>query len=156
MADKNEFRSILRIGDRDVKGETPIGHALTRTKGVSFMFANAITKVLKLNINKQAGEFSQKEIEQMEDVMKNPVKYKLPEWIYNSRKDVEDGQDKHMISSDLDLKQRFDIRRLRKLRTYRGFRHSRGDKGLKVKARGQRTKSRGRKGKTIGVVRKKK
>ena len=60
------------------------------------------------------------------------------------------------ISSDLDLTQKFDIRKLRKIKCYRGMRHSRGDRKLKVRVRGQRTRSTARRGKTGGVVRKRK
>jgi len=43
-----------------------------------------------------------------------------------------------------------DIERLIKMKAYRGVRHARGKK-----VRGQRTRSTGRKGRTVGVVRRK-
>jgi len=156
MADKHEFRDILRIGDKDIEGHTPISHAISLVRGSSFMFANAICKVLKIDKEQKAGAVPSKELEKIEECLRNPSKYNIPSWLVNRQRDIEIGDDRHVISSDLDLTQKFDIRRLKKIRTFRGFRHSRGDKGLKVKARGQRTRSTGRKGKTVGVVRKKK
>jgi ribosomal protein S13 len=155
-APKQEFKAILRIADKEVKGEVQIYNALARVKGASFMFANAICHVLKLDRSKPAGEFTTEEINKIEEAMRNPTKYNLPKWLLNRNKDPENGDDQHLLSADLDLKRRFDIRRLRKIKCYRGMRHSRGDKKLKVRVRGQRTRSTGRRGKTVGVVRKKK
>lgn len=151
-----EFRSILRIGDRDVEGNTPVYHALSRVKGAGFMFANAICEALSLDKDMKIGYLSPKDVEKIEDCMRNPKKYNIPAWLFNRRRDLECGENIHLISSDLDLVHKFDIRRLKKIRTYRGYRHARGDRGLKVKARGQRTRSTGRTGKTLGVIRKKK
>lgn len=153
---KSEFKAILRIADKEVKGEVPIYNAIARVKGSSFMFANAICHILKLDKKRKAGDFSTAEINKIEETMKNPAKFNLPNWLFNRKKDVESGEDKHLISSDLDLTHKFDIRRLRKIKCYRGMRHARGDKKLKVRVRGQRTRSTGRRGKTIGVIRKKK
>ena len=152
---ESEFRAILRIADKDVKGEIPLLHAISRAKGAGFMFANAIVNVLKLDKNKKVGSMSAEEIKKIEDVMRNPSKYNIPAWLFNRRKDIEEGDDKHIISSDLDLTKKFDIRRLKKIKCYRGVRHSRGDKKLKVRVRGQRTRTTGRSGKTIGVQRRK-
>jgi len=153
-ARKSEFKAILRIADREVKGEVPLFNAISRVKGSSFMFANAICHVLKLDRLRKSGDLSNSEIEKIEEALKNPGKYKIPAWLFNRRKDIDDGEDKQLISSDLDLTQKFDIRKLRKIKCYRGMRHSRGDKKLKVRVRGQRTRSTARRGKSVGVVKK--
>ena len=146
---ENEFRAIIRLGDKDIKGEVPMGHALTKPKGSSFMFANAICKVLNLDIKKQCGAYDLKEIEKIEDAIRNPSKYNIPTWLMNRRKDRETGEDKHLLSSDLDLTKQFDIRAMRKIKSYRGVRHAAGSK----KVRGQSTKSTGRTG-TVATRRK--
>ncbi len=154
-AKEDEFKSIVRLGDKDIQGDVQLYYAITLVKGAGFMFANAVCNVLHLNKKMKIGELPQAEFDRLEDCLRNPAKYKLPSWLYNRRKDRETGTDMHLLSSDLDLAKKFDIQFLRKIKSFRGFRHSRGDKGLKVKARGQRTRSTGRKGKTVGVVRKK-
>ena len=68
----------------------------------------------------------------------------------NRRKDYEDGKDKHLLTSSLDLQKELDIKRLKKIRSYRGLRHALGQP-----VRGQRTKSHFRKNKTVGVQKKK-
>ncbi len=151
-AKTKEFKAILRIGDKDIRGEIPISHALTLVKGSGFMFANAICSVLKLDKKRKSGDFSDSELEKIEDCLRNPTRYGIPEWLLNRRKDRATGENKHIISSDLDLTKKFDIRRIQKIKSYKGIRHSMGSK----KVRGQRTKSTGRKGTTLGVQRKKK
>ncbi len=152
---KVEFKAILRIADKEVKGETPLLHAMSLAAGASFMFANAIAKVLKLDTKQQVGFVPTTDLDKIEEVMKNPSKYDIPKWLFNRRKDVDTGEDRHIISSDLDLTKKFDIRRLRRIKCYVGTRHARGDKNLKVRVRGQKTRTTGRRGKTVGVVRKK-
>ena len=151
MAETQELEGIVRLGDKDVKGEVPISHALTLVKGSGFMFANAVCAVLKLDRKKKVGLMSSEEIKKIEDCIRNPKKYGFPDWLLNRRKDREAGEDIHIISSDLDLAKKFDIRRMQKIKSYKGVRHSMNSK----KVRGQKTKSRGRRGTTLGVKRKK-
>ena len=148
MAD-NEFREIIRLGDKDIRGKVPMGHALTKPKGSSYMFANAVCKVLNLDIKKKCGDYTVKEVEKIEDVIRNPAKYNIPTWLMNRRRDRETGDDKHILSSDLDLTKQFDIRFMRKVKSYKGLRHAVGAK----KVRGQSTKSTGRTG-TVATRRK--
>ena len=108
MAD-NEFREIIRLGDKDIRGNVPMGHALTKPKGSSYMFANAVCKVLNLDIKKKCGEYTVKEVEKIEDVIRNPAKYNIPTWLMNRRRDRETGEDKHILSSDLDLTKQYDM-----------------------------------------------
>jgi small subunit ribosomal protein S18e len=55
-----------------------------------------------------------------------------------------------LISNQVDTKLREDLERMKKIKMHRGLRHFWG-----VKVRGQKTKSTGRCGKTLGVTRKK-
>jgi len=152
MGEIQELKGILRIGDKDIKGEIPVSHALTLVKGSGFMFANAVCAVLELDRSKKSGLLSDEELKKIEDCLRNPVKYGIPNWLLNRRRDRDTGEDKHLISSDLELTKKFDIRYMQKIKSYKGIRHSIGSK----KVRGQRTKSTGRKGSTLGVQRKKK
>ena len=91
------------------------------------------------------------EIERIEKLLQDLSKSNIPRWMFNRRKDLETGEDKHLIGGDVKLQMKFDIDFLKKIRCYRGIRH---ELGLKV--RGQRTKSTGRKGGPLGVIRRKK
>ncbi|MDO8517486.1 MAG: 30S ribosomal protein S13, partial [Nanoarchaeota archaeon] len=61
-------------------------------------------------------------------------------FLVNRRKDYESGENKHLYGADLDLQKEFDIKKLKKMRAYKGIRHQLGQP-----VRGQRTKSHFRK-----------
>jgi len=149
--ESEDFKDIVRFVDRDVHGNTPVFLGLTKVRGVGFMLSNAICNILGIDKASKSGNLSAEQLEKIEECMRNPAKYGIAPWLLNRRKDLELGEDKHMISADLKLRREFDIRALRKIRCYRGNRHQRG-----LKVRGQRTRTTGRKGKALGVKRKKK
>ena len=60
---------------------------------------------------------------------------------------MDSGYDKHTVGPQLKLKKEFDIRRMKKTKSYKGMRHAVG-----LPVRGQRTKGHFRKGKAVGVV----
>merc|ERR1711998_669243 len=66
------------------------------------------------------------------------------------KKDIKDGKFGQMVSNGLDMKLRDDLERMKKIRAHRGLRHYWG-----LRVRGQHTKTTGRKGRTVGVSKKK-
>ncbi len=148
-----EFKHIIRVVNTDLDGNKAIYAALRKIKGVSFMYANLACGIAKIDKFKKAGNLSDKEAELLDDIIRNPLKHDAPLWMLNRRMDYESGDDKHVLSGDLDFVQSNDIKRLRMIKSYRGSRHATGKP-----SRGQRTKSnfRKNKGKVTGVKRKKK
>ena len=147
------FRYIVRIANTDLKGEKKILMALQKIKGVGFMFSNFVCYSAQVDPAKIAGVITEEEARKMEDVIRNPAKYKCPAWLMNRRKDFETGQDMHLITTDLDLSIDGDTKRMKKVKSYKGVRHMLGQP-----VRGQRTKSNFRKNKgkvSLGVVRSK-
>jgi len=67
----------------------------------------------------------------------------------NHRKDIETGEDIHLIGSEIGLRLRDEINIMKKIRSYKGIRHERG-----LTVRGQRTRGNNRKGLTLGVSKK--
>ncbi len=147
---KQELRQMVRLINSDVIGTKPIFLALQRVKGVGFSLAGIICNLLKIDKNIKVGSLSDKQIEEIENIIKDPKKFGAPEWVLNRRKDYETGEDKHIITSDLKLNLEDDIKRLKKIKAYRGMRHAAG-----LPTRGQRTKGHFRKGKSLGVSRRK-
>ncbi len=149
-----EIRGIVRIANKDLDGHKPIPEAILAIKGISVNLANAIAEVAsqKLGVDKDTpvGELSEDQAETLEKIILDPVSYGVPSWMVNRRKDYETGKDTHLTESDLDFGIRQDIEREKRTRSYRGIRHA---KGLPV--RGQRTRSTFRKGRALGVQRKK-
>ena len=74
----------------------------------------------------------------------------VPYWMVNRAADVETGNDIHLTGQEVKLTLEEDINRLRTMKCYRGVRHASGNK-----VRGQRGRSNGRGGLTLGVSRKK-
>ena len=144
---KSEER-IVRILSKDIEGKMKVYPGLTKIKGVSWSLSNAACTVLGIDKLKKIGELSSAEIEKITKFLKNPT---APEFVLNRRKDPETGKNEHLIGVNLELKNEFDIKRLKKIRSYRGLRHTLG-----LPMRGQRTKSNFRKNrrKSAGIQRK--
>jgi len=142
----NEFRYILRIIGTDIDGTLKMPYALKRIKGVNLTLANAILKKAGINPDKRAGFLTESELGRIEQIIKDPTKFELPNWLLNRRKDLETGKDLHLIRADLDLSTKTDIKQMKEIKSWRGYRHAYG-----LKVRGQRTRTTGRKGKAVGV-----
>lgn len=149
--DKSKMQNIVRVLNTDLDGDKKIYHALLRVKGISHNFSRAILRAASIDENKRLKDLSDEEISKIEDVAHNPLKYNIPQWMLNRRKDYETGEDKHILGTDIELTVKADVNRLRKIRAYRGIRH---ELGLPV--RGQRTRTSFRHGRTVGVIRNKK
>jgi small subunit ribosomal protein S13 len=144
-----EFQHIIRFAGTDINGTQPVTYALTSVKGVGIKLANAIIEKTGINPETRMGFLSSSEVEKIEDVLENPLKYSIPIWLLNRQKDKETGKNIHLLGSDLVLQTKNDIDDQKKIRSWRGFRHSYG-----LKVRGQRTRTTGRRGKAIGVKKK--
>ncbi len=146
--EKKYEERIIRILSSDIEGGMKIYPGLTKIKGVSWSLSNAVCKVLGIDKNRKIGSLSEGEIKKISEFIKNP---KLPAFLLNRRRDYETGENKHLTGSDLELQRDFDIKRFKKIRSYRGVRHAVG-----LPVRGQRTRSHFRKNKRKGSGIKKK
>ncbi len=144
-----EFRHIVRILGSDSAGTLKVSYAISSVKGVSLSLANAILRKTGINPDLRAGFLTEADVEKIEDIIKDPSKYSLPGWLFNRRKDSETGKDLHLITADLALRSKTDIDEAKEIRSWRGYRHAYG-----LKVRGQRTKTTGRSGKSLGVKKK--
>lgn len=145
-----EIKGIVRIAGADIKGEKQLFVSLQKVKGIGMILANAICKVCNLEPSKKVGTLSDKEVKEIEEVMKNPTKFGIPTWAMNRKRDPDTGENRHLIGYDLTFIQKQDIKKMVEIKSYKGVRHMLG-----LPVRGQRTKSSFRKGRTVGVVRKK-
>ncbi|KAI3773076.1 hypothetical protein L6452_04274 [Arctium lappa] len=101
------------------------------------------------DLHQRAGELSNAEIDNLMTIVANPRQFKIPDWFLNRKKDYKDGKYSQVTSNALDMKLRDDLERLKKIRNHRGLRHYWG-----LRVRGQHTKTTGRRGKTVGVSKK--
>ena len=141
-----DYRHIVRIVGKDIPGDKKITVGLGQIKGVGQAFANALIGALNLNPNSNIGFLTESQVETIEKALKDPVSMNFPSWLFNRRKDVETGKTFHLITSDIDFTIRNDVEREKAANSWRGFRHMYG-----LKVRGQRTRTTGRKGASVGV-----
>ncbi|UCE95168.1 MAG: 30S ribosomal protein S13 [Candidatus Bathyarchaeota archaeon] len=144
-----EFRYITRIAETDLDGALEVTRAISKIKGIGISMASAIAKKSGVALGSRLGFLSEQDLEKLEDIIKNPVKYGFPNWLLNRQKDLETGKNLHLTGSNLVLQKKTDIDLMKTTKSWKGYRHSYG-----LKARGQRTKTTGRKGKAIGVRKK--
>lgn len=141
------MKELVRISNTDIEGKKQVYYGLTKIHGMGYSLSHALCNLLNINQTKKIGELSDTEIKDIENVIKDPSK--LPSFLYNRRKDFDTGLDTHVTGSNLRLRVEFDVKRMKRLKTYRGIRHSFG-----LPVRGQRTKSHFRTGSTVGVMKK--
>lgn len=146
---EQEFKQLVRLCGADIDGNKKVYHALRRIKGISYGFSNAVCITARIDHKTKIGTLNEEEMKKIEDIITNPVKYEIPSWMLNRRKDYDEGTDKHLTSTDISFRKDFDIKILKKIRSYKGIRH-----GLGLPVRGQKTRSHFRAGKTIGVKKK--
>ncbi|XP_064649147.1 small ribosomal subunit protein uS13 [Lineus longissimus] len=146
----DNFQHILRVMNTNIDGKRKIMFAMTAIKGVGRRYANVVLKKADIDLKKRAGELSEEEVDRMMTIMQNPRQYKIPDWFLNRQKDIKDGKYSQIMSNALDSKMREDLERLKKIRAHRGLRHYWG-----LRVRGQHTKTTGRRGRTVGVSKKK-
>ena len=146
MSEVSEFRHLVRISGRDLDGGKKLIVALSDLKGVGYNFANVITTKLSLDPRVRLGTLSDDQVKQIEEAILATTKSALPKWYYNRRNDPESGEAMQLLGSDLDFIQKNDIEDEKNIQSWKGVRH-----GLGLKVRGQRTRTTGRKGRTVGV-----
>jgi small subunit ribosomal protein S13 len=144
------FKHIVRIADTDLDGKKNIVFALTGIKGVGLRMAKSIVNELGLDSRAKLGELDDEVIGKIKKFVEEDIE-SLPSWMLNRRKDLHTGKDLHLLSKDVEFARMLDVENLIRMKSYRGMRHAKGKK-----VRGQRTRSTGRKGRTVGVIRRKK
>ncbi|OAX78543.1 40S ribosomal protein S18 [Emergomyces africanus] len=148
--EKTNFQFILRLLNTNVDGKQKIMYALTKIKGVGRRYSNLVCKKADVDLNKRAGEITSEELERIVTIIQNPTQYKIPTWFLNRQRDITDGKDSQVLANQMESKLREDLERLKKIRAHRGLRHYWG-----LRVRGQHTKTTGRRGRTVGVSKKK-
>lgn len=144
----DDFNFIVRIANSDIDGQKRTVIGLQSIKGVGKRVSQIIAKKANIDPTVKIGTLSDEKVKELEALVTTYVEY-APHWAINRQMDYETGADMHLIGNDLEIIQKDDINRMKMIRCYRGIRHE-----TRHKVRGQRTRSNGRKGLTIGVQRK--
>ncbi len=144
-----EYKHIVRVASADIDGQENLLQGLTRIKGVGLRIAKSIINQLELDPSQRLGYITDETIAGIEQIIKDPVAAGLPDWYVNRPRDRMSGKMMHLIGSDLEFAHKNDIDRLRRIKSWRGTRHTLG-----LKVRGQHTRTTGRGGMAVGVSRK--
>jgi small subunit ribosomal protein S13 len=144
-----EIKYFVRIKNTDLDGTKSVRIALTGLPGVGYRSAKIIADHAGVDSGALLGKLDEESVEKIAGVAEDYSKT-VPNWLLNRQKDVYTGEGKQLFATEIELALEDDINRMRKIRCYRGIRHETGQK-----VRGQRTKSTGRTGSTVGVRRKK-
>lgn len=144
-----DFNFIVRIANSDIDGQKRTVIGLQSIKGVGKRVAEIVAKRAQIDPAVKIGALPDDKVAELEQLVTKYVEY-APEWAINRQNDYESGSDMHLLGNDLDIIQKDDINRMKMIRCYRGIRHE-----THHKVRGQRTRSNGRHGLTMGVSKKK-
>ncbi len=141
--------TLVRVLGKDIRGDKKLGAALTQIGGISWTLGNAICKILKLDRSQRIQDVDKDEMSKIEAFIKDP---QVPAFLKNRQNDLETGEDMHVSGADLKLRKEFDIKRMKKIRSYKGIRHT-----ANLPVRGQRTKGnfRRNRGKSVAAAKKK-
>ena len=142
----SEYKHILRIAGKDIEGGKRLIVALSEIKGVGYNFAQVLIQSLNINPNMRVGFLTENDIREIEQAISNPARAGIPQWYLNRRKNMDDGSNNLMITSDLDFAASNDIEREKLVMSWRGYRHMFG-----LRVRGQCTRTTGRRGGAVGV-----
>jgi small subunit ribosomal protein S13 len=147
---KEDFQYIVRIASKDLNGEKNVVLAMSDLKGIGTRLSETIIKKLQIDPEKKMGNLSEEEIQEIRDFVESQEYVDVPAWMLNNRFDPVTGKNMNLVTNDLDIQIQDNINAMKKMRSYRGIRHE-----GRHKVRGQRTRSNGRKGLSVGVQRKK-
>lgn len=143
------FRYIVRLLNTDVDGNKDIVIAIATVKGVGIRTAEIIARMAGIPKSTKIGDLLEPKTEELEKLI-SEYSEKAPHWMVNRQSDWSTGADLHLVGVDVELYRRDDVNLMKMIRSYKGIRHEQGQK-----VRGQRTRSNGRTGMTMGVMRKK-
>jgi len=145
--EEDDIKHLVRISGTDLQGKRSVLFAMTGIKGINRRIAKILVLHSGVDPNATIGYLDDAQIEKLQSSVDN-IKNIIPVWMMNKQIELLSGEDKHVIGNDVYMALTEDLNTMKKTRSYRGLRH---DRGLRV--RGQRTRSTGRKGSTVGVSR---
>jgi small subunit ribosomal protein S18e len=147
---ESNFKYILRLFNTNVDGKQKIPFAIRSVRGIGRRLAILVTKKAGLDVNGRAGDLSEEQLEKIVEICNNPTNYSIPDWFLNRKRDPKEGNYTQMIANQIETKLREDLEKMKRMKLHKGLRHYYG-----LRVRGQHTCSTGRRGKIVGVEKKK-
>ena len=107
-----DFSYILRMADTDMDGLKPLASALTSIKGVGHRTAIQICKNTGFDPGQAAGFLTPEEQDRLRESI-DSYAFGAPSWMLNRERDLESGDDLHLVGQQIKLTLQDDITRLR-------------------------------------------
>jgi len=130
-----KMRHIVRIADNDLNGNLQLWIGLRRIKGIGFNLAKIVCRISDIGEAEKIGFLSDSDVQKINNTIKN-LHQLVPAWLLNLQGDMVTGENLHFVNNDLYFKIDQILRDYKKLKNYKGIRHS-----YHLPVRGQRTKS---------------
>lgn len=151
--ESENFRGIVRIAGKDLDGHLKLYKALFKVKGIGQNLAKTLERIIERELGikpgSRIGDLTEEQIDKIDVILKNPQLSGVKNFLLNRARDKESGKDLHLLMNDLVFAIRQDVQAEKDTRTWRGWRHSLGQR-----VRGQHNRTTGRTGMTVGVLRK--
>ncbi|OGS46971.1 MAG: 30S ribosomal protein S13 [Euryarchaeota archaeon RBG_16_67_27] len=136
------------MANTELDGTRSVAYALTAIGGVGIRVAEAVAHLSGVSRTERLGNLSDADTDRIALTL-GKLGEVSPHWMVNRPRDWATGADFHVFGAEVEIHRRDDINRMKMIRSYRGVRHEQGQK-----VRGQRTRSNGRTGLTVGVMKK--
>ena len=107
---EKELKQLVRVVNTDLDGARSVFLELSKVKGVGFSFAHAVCTVLNIDKSAVLGSLDDKKFSQIEEVIKNPEKFNIPQWMLNRRREYETGESHHLVTTDIGLAEDNDMK----------------------------------------------
>ncbi|MEM3087015.1 MAG: 30S ribosomal protein S13 [Halobacteria archaeon] len=146
-ASKADFRHIVRLVETDLDGRKTVAYALRGVKGIGTRTAHVVAAMANVDPGRRIGLLKDEEVERLGAAVEQ-LAQKSPPWLLNRPRDPATGENQMRVGTDWVVMVREDVEGMKRIRSYKGVRHEFG-----YKVRGQRTRSTGRGGAVVGVVR---
>jgi len=140
------YRHVVRLLGFDLPGDVRAPYALSRIRGLSINTATVLCRQMGIDVNKRLGEVEEDKLEAIEKLLRDKRHQAFPSWFRNRKDDPLEPDSVHLAGSELLAGVREDVELLKRIRCWRGVRHSLG-----LKVRGQRSRVTGRFGRSVGV-----
>ena len=82
---EDDFKHLVRISRKDVDGNKTIEQALTEIKGVGISLSTTMCRTLDLDSEAQIGYIADEDVLKIEEILENPQKFNIPDWMLNRR-----------------------------------------------------------------------
>jgi|SRR6056297_1034765 len=81
-----EFTSILRIQNTNIDGNRKVAFGLSQIPGIGRRFAQAVVRVAGIDPNLRVGLLTPEQIEKVEEIFEDPVKFGIPSgWLIGKK-----------------------------------------------------------------------